>query len=127
MLADHGLHAALAARARRQLAPVTVSGADIGRLRPEIESAVYFCCAEALQNVAKHAGPGVHAHVDLKVARGVLEFEVRDDGCGFEPTSQSPGNGLLNLRDRLQPLGGSLRIDSRPGHGTAVHGYVPLP
>ncbi len=127
LLVDHGLRAALAGRARRQPSPVTVSGADIGRLQPEIESAVYFCCAEALQNVAKHAGEGVHAHVTLKVASGVLEFEVGDDGCGFEPQSQPLGNGLLNLRDRLAALGGSLRIDSQPRHGTTVHGYVPLP
>jgi signal transduction histidine kinase len=126
VLADEGLHAALAARARRQPGPVTVSGANIGRLQPEVESAVYFCCAEALQNVAKHAGPSVHAHVYLKVAGAVLEFEVQDDGCGFEPDRHPPGNGLLNLRDRLEALGGSLQVDSQPGHGTTVRGHVPL-
>ncbi len=126
LLVDEGLYAALAARARRQPGPVSVGGADIGRLQPEIESAVYFCCAEALQNVAKHAGPSVQTHIDLNVAGAVLEFEVRDDGCGFEPRRHSPGSGLLNLRDRLEALGGSLQIDSQPGHGMTVHGHVPL-
>jgi signal transduction histidine kinase len=116
----------VAARAQRQPNPVTITTEDIGRLVPEVEIAVYFCCAEALQNVAKHAGPGVKAHVDLKVALGILEFEVRDDGRGFEPQYQRPGNGLMNLRDRLEALGGRLQIDSAPGHGTAVRGYVPL-
>jgi signal transduction histidine kinase len=126
LLTDQGLYAAVVARARRQLNPVTVSGADIGRVRPEIENAVYFCCTEALQNVAKHAGPSAHGHVDLNVAYGVLEFEVRDDGCGFEPRGQPPGNGFLNLRDRVEAVGGTLDIDSQPGHGTTVHGRIPL-
>ena len=55
LLADGGLGEALRAAGRRSPPPVTVTAEGIGRYGPEIESAVYFCCLEALQNAAKHA------------------------------------------------------------------------
>lgn len=127
LLASHGLYAALSARARRLVNPVTVTGAHIGRVPREIESAVYFCCSEALQNVVKHAGADAHAGVKLKVRDGLLEFTVRDDGRGFEPGAGHAGIGLTNLRDRLEALGGDLELASSPGSGTTVRGQIPLP
>jgi signal transduction histidine kinase len=59
ILTSEGLEPALEAAARRAGLPVRVDAGDIGRLEPELEAAVYFCCVEALQNAAKR--PGVRA------------------------------------------------------------------
>jgi signal transduction histidine kinase len=53
-----------------------------------------------------------------------LEFEVSDDGVGFEQAP--PGHGLQNIADRIGALGGEVRIRSRPGNGTSVAGMVPV-
>src|SRR5207247_94284 len=57
LLANHGLAAALEANARKTAVPVTVEAGGIGRYPQEAEAAGYFCALEALQNVAKYAGP----------------------------------------------------------------------
>jgi signal transduction histidine kinase len=51
---------------------------------------------------------------------------VKDDGAGFEIASSTPGAGLTNMRDRLGAIGGSLRVESEPGHGTTVSGAIPV-
>jgi signal transduction histidine kinase len=56
-----------------------------------------------------------------------LHFEVRDDGDGFEVDTTPHGTGLHNLADRLAAVGGTMRIESAPGHGTALSGSIPLP
>jgi signal transduction histidine kinase len=91
-----------------------------------IESAVYFCCVEALQNIAKHAGPGARTWLELAVRHGYLEFSVRDDGAGFDTRTTSDGHGLTNLRDRLTTLGGHAEIASAPGRGSTITGQIPL-
>jgi signal transduction histidine kinase len=96
----------------------------VGRYAPEIESAVYFCCLEALQNVAKYAEAG-RAEVRLSASEESLSFEVSDDGCGFDPGT-ARGSGLQGMADRLDALGGTLSVRSEPGSGTSVAGRVPL-
>ncbi len=59
-------------------------------------------------------------------SNGVLSFEVRDDGIGFDPDKVTRGPGLVNLTDRLDALEGTLEIESDPGHGTSVRGTVPI-
>jgi signal transduction histidine kinase len=82
---------------------------------------------EALQNAAKHAGPDARAQVRLSHGRGALEFEVADDGAGFDAAGvSSSGGGLQNLADRTSALGASLAIESAPGSGTRVAGAIPL-
>lgn len=127
LLASDGLAAALAAAARRATMPVMIEADGIGRLPPAIEGAAYFCCLEALQNAAKHAGAGAQATVALAVADGVLQFGVRDDGVGFDVGSAVRGHGLINLSDRVSALGGRVEVTSRPGDGTEVIGLIPLP
>jgi signal transduction histidine kinase/DNA-binding response OmpR family regulator len=127
LLASDGLHAALAATARRAAIPVMVQGRELARAPRSIESNAYFCCLEAIQNCAKHAGPGASVSVDLSIRDGVLEFRVTDDGVGFDANAVRPGHGLINMRDRLDALGGHAEITSAPGQGTTVHGQLPLP
>ena len=100
--------------------------AAIGRYPPEIESTVYFCCLEALQNVAKHGGEAAAVTVRVWEKEGGLLFEVADDGAGFDPAREAGGAGLANMTDRLGAIGGSLRIESAPGRGARVAGTIPL-
>ena len=124
LLESQGLRGALAARARQVGIPVTVScGPD--RYAPGVEGAVYFCCAEALQNVAKHSG-AERAAIRVWREEQRLRFSVSDDGRGFSPAAQPTGGGLQNLRDRLEALGGVLAIRAGTDGGTTVDGWLPL-
>ena len=53
-------------------------------------------------------------------------FAVSDDGLGFDPETVAAGSGLRNIRERVGELGGTMRIVSRPGGGSAVQGSIPL-
>jgi len=124
LLADQGLIAALSSQAGRAAIPTTVDGDEVGRYAREIESAVYFCSLEALNNVVKYAG-ATRAEVTLRRDDGYIEFRVRDDGAGFDPDSTDSGTGLQGMADRVNAVGGSLRVESAPGAGTTVTGRVP--
>jgi len=126
VLADHGLAEALRALARRSPVPVETTVAAVGRLDPLTESAVYFCCSEALQNAAKHAGPAARIELGLRREGDAVEFEVHDDGPGFDTDAPRSGAGLTGMRDRIEGVGGTLTIASTPGGGTRVRGRVPL-
>ncbi|MGH3041025.1 MAG: sensor histidine kinase [Gaiellaceae bacterium] len=124
LLADQGLPEALRALARDGSLVSRVEVESVGRYAPEIESAVYFCCLEALQNATKHAA-GVTS-VTISIAQDEeLRFAVVDDGAGFEQEEVRPGAGLTNMRDRLAAVGGELAIGSEPGAGTRVTGRIP--
>ena len=125
LLADKGLVAALEAQALRAPLPVHIRGEDVGRYGQDIEAAVYFSCLEALQNVAKYA-EATGAELVLSNGGGVLQFQVRDDGVGFDPASTGYGTGLQGIADRLAALDGSIQIDSVVGVGTTVTGRVPI-
>ena len=125
LLADQGLLAALQAQARKVPVPVTVEAVLVGRYPQEAEAAVYFCCLEALQNVAKYADAS-SARVTLAADDGHLTFEVSDDGRGFEAIKTPMGSGMQNMADRLAALGGSIEVHSEPGAGTTVRGRIPV-
>lgn len=124
ILIDRGLAAALEARAQKSPVPVRVDAIGIGRYLPDIETAVYFCCMEALQNAAKYARASGVA-VRLEDAAGELRFSVTDDGAGFDPALTARGAGLRNLEDRVTALGGTVEVRSAPGRGTTVAGTIP--
>jgi signal transduction histidine kinase len=126
VLADRGLVPALRAVGRSSPRHVEVTGRRIGRYPPEIESAVYYCCLEALQNATKHAGPAAHIAAHLSVDKGELRLEVRDDGPGFDVAETHIGDGLRNMADRLGSVHGHLAIVSSPGEGTVISGVVPV-
>lgn len=122
-----GLTSALGEAVARAALPARLELAGgIGRYRAELEGAVCFCCLEALQNAAKHAGEGARATVSLAEEEGMLRLEVDDDGCGHDPRVNGSGTGVLGMADRLGALGGTLQVDSAPGAGTRVRGRVPL-
>jgi signal transduction histidine kinase len=121
-----GLAAALEGQARKSSVPVHVDADGIGRYSQEAEAAVYFCCLEALQNVAKYAQANT-VDVRLVHTNGGLTFEVSDDGAGFDPGATSFGTGLQGMADRIEAIGGTLEIESEPGEGTTVRGRIPAP
>jgi signal transduction histidine kinase len=126
LLADKGLAAALDAQARKGAVPVQVAADGVGRYPQELEAVAYFCCLEALQNVAKYANAS-RAVVRLSEDGGRLLFEVEDDGSGFDPDATRHGSGLQGMADRLDAVRGSLEVRSAPGHGTTVVGRLPIP
>jgi signal transduction histidine kinase len=125
LLADQGLRAALRAQADRAPLPVKVEADGIGRYPREAEATVYFCILEALQNVAKYARAS-RATVGLSCPDGQLGFTVTDDGDGFDTAKATHGTGLQGMTDRLAAVGGTLRVDSTPGSGTTISGWMPV-
>jgi signal transduction histidine kinase len=79
---------------------------------------------EALNNVAKYAGAS-HTIVSLSQTETGLSFSVADDGRGFDPRAADAGSGLQGMADRVEAIGGSIRLQSSPGAGTSVSGSVP--
>jgi signal transduction histidine kinase len=130
ILADRGLHAALAALAAGSLVPAdldasldSVPGDDVDhRLDAAIETAAYFVVAEALTNVAKHSQAG-RCTIGMRQADGVLRVEVADDGVGGAALGK--GHGLRGLNDRVLAVGGRLRVTSPEGGPTSIAAELP--
>jgi signal transduction histidine kinase len=127
VLSRMGLRNALEHISYHATTPVAIDAARIGRHPVALESAVYYCCSEAIQNATKHGGAGVHISVALREHDDELSFEVTDDGPGFDPSEAHGGTGLQNIRDRVGALDGHVSIVTAIGHGTAVSGSIPLP
>lgn len=125
LLEAEGLAVAIGQQARTAALPVSVRGDGITRYPREVESAVYFTVLEALQNTTKYAN-ATSAIVNLTATNGTLEFEITDDGHGFDTANVTPGTGLNGIADRLDTVGGHLTISSDPGHGTTIAGTVPI-
>ena len=85
---------------------------------------MYFCCLEALQNAAKYAGA---ARIDVRMRErgGEIEFEIADDGAGFDVDATPKGAGLVNMNDRLSVFGGRPRSRRRPGAGRSCADTSP--
>jgi signal transduction histidine kinase len=120
-LTSGGLAAALPELAARAPIAVTLDVPD-ARFRPAIEVATYFVCAEALTNIAKYAEAS-HASVEVRDDGGRLVVAVVDDGLGGAEAAR--GSGLRGLADRVEALGGRLRVESPPGSGTRLVAEIP--
>ena len=122
ILSRGGLAAALRVLARRSAVPVELAAGIDGPLPDDVEVAAYYVAAEALTNAAKHARASV-VRVDASTADGTLTLTVRDDGVGG--ARPGGGSGLVGLRDRVEALGGTIRIDSPAARGTCVVATFP--
>ena len=122
VLTERGLTAALEALALRSPIPVELERLPDRRLPDAIEAAAYFVVAEALANVQKHAGA---RQVRVRVGTGDdrVEVTVADDGAGG---ADEEGAGLRGLADRVESLGGTLRLESPEGAGTTLRADIPL-
>jgi signal transduction histidine kinase len=122
ILSSGGLGPALKTLARRSTVPVSVDVAMDRRLPDSAEVAAYYVVAEALTNAAKHARASeaeVCAHADDKC----LYLSIRDNGIGG---ADSRGSGLTGLMDRVEALGGRMRVVSPPRNGTSLNVTIPI-
>ena len=104
--------------------PVAVVDEGMGRFSSSVEAAIYFCCAEAIQNATKHAGDGAKVTVTLGRDPDGAHFAIADDGVGMREATTGRGDGLVGMRDRIGAVGGRLEIRSAPGRGTVVRGWI---
>jgi PAS domain S-box-containing protein len=123
ILSEGGLGPALRGLARRSAVPVELDLRGARRLPEPIEVAAYYVVSETLSNAAKHANASV-VHVELDAEGETLRVAIRDDGVGGADPKQ--GSGLVGLSDRIDALGGTLRVSSPPGTGTTVLIEVPV-
>ena len=100
-----------------------------GELSPplDIEQTLFRIAQEALTNIAKHSEAD-HVEVQLVVEHDEISLEISDNGKGFDVSSaEGNGMGLRSMRERMESLGGSLRLESTLGQGTHLIARLPLP
>jgi signal transduction histidine kinase len=117
ILSEGGLAPALKALARRSAVPVQLDLEIADRLAERVEIGAYYVVSEALTNTAKHARAS-KVEVLARALNGVLQLKIDDDGVGGADPSR--GSGLTGLFDRVEALGGTIRIKSSPGEGTSL-------
>jgi signal transduction histidine kinase len=122
VVSDHGLAVAVESLVARAPVPVRLRIELDGRVREDVEVAVYYVVCESLANIGKHARAG-SASVTLTRGDRRIVVEVRDDGVGGADTER--GTGLRGLADRVEALGGRLRVWTPPGGGTRVEAELP--
>ena len=96
-------------------------------LPEELRLAIYRVTQEALTNVLKHTNA---SKVDVKLdhpSEDTVTLRIRDNGCGFDVNSTTPGFGILSMEDYCGAVGGTLKVESTPGEGTAIMISVPIP
>jgi signal transduction histidine kinase len=122
VLSGHGLAVALESLADRAPVPLALSLSIDGRLPATVEAAAYYVVCEALANVGKHA-QATSASVQVGLVDRRVVVEVIDDGVGGADTEK--GSGLRGLADRVESLGGHLRIWTPRDGGTRVWAEIP--
>jgi signal transduction histidine kinase len=123
ILSEGGLSPALKSLARHSALPVELELSPMHRFPEPVEVAVYYIVSEALANTVKHAEASF-IHVRVTAVDHALHLTVRDDGAGGADPNR--GSGLVGLKDRVQILGGTITVQSRPGAGTTLHAELPL-
>ncbi len=122
VLSGHGLQVALESITARASVPVRLTVELEGRLQERLEVVAYYVVSESLANIAKHARATL-ATVDVGRENGHVVVEIVDDGIGGADTER--GSGLRGLADRVEALGGRLRVWTPHGGGTRVKAEIP--
>jgi two-component system sensor histidine kinase DegS len=111
--------------------PVELNVPENLSLSPNQELVVFRVIQEALQNIHKHAEAGTIAVNLQQRPGGPLTVTIADDGKGFDPKLVRQGrtgsSGLVSMRERAATVGGTLKIDSKPGTGTTITLVLPVP
>jgi len=94
-------------------------------LSEEQTSALFLVAQEALTNTRKHALAS-KVVACLEQRDGLFTLAIRDDGAGFDPASVQKGQGLHNMRERVEKLGGTITLSSAPSKGAELIVRVPL-
>jgi len=123
ILSERGLGPALRTLARRSAVPVDLEVTADARYPEPVEVAAYYVASEALANAMKHARAS-RIEMSLAMRQGSLLLSVRDDGIGGADPAR--GSGLAGLTDRVEALGGSIRLDSAAEAGTHITADLPL-
>jgi signal transduction histidine kinase len=123
VLSERGLGPALRTLARRSAVPVELEVTANARYPEPVEIAAYYVASEALANAMKHAQAS-QVEMSLTARDGSLLLSVRDDGVGGADPGR--GSGLAGLTDRVEALGGSIRLRSAAGAGTNITVDLPL-
>jgi signal transduction histidine kinase len=121
-LTEGGLSKALDELVAQAAVPVRLE-VPAGRFPPAQEATAFFLCSEGLANVAKYAG-GSSADIAVRATPSGLVVRVTDDGVGGADPAR--GSGLRGLADRVEALGGTLRVDSHAGAGTRLEAVLPI-
>ncbi len=124
LLEAEGLGAAVTTLSESDAVDIHVDVRSNGRYPLPVEVAAYYCISEALTNALKHGGAPISVIVEDD-ADG-LTFIVTDSGRGFDPDAVVEGSGLRNMADRVEPFGGSISVDTRPGRPTTISGRLPV-
>jgi signal transduction histidine kinase len=122
VLSGHGLAIALEQAGARAPVPVELTIEFDGRLPEPVEVAAYYVVTESLANMAKHAQAS-SATIDVSRVGAVVVVEVVDDGIGGADSER--GSGIRGLGDRVEALGGRLRVWTPKGGGTRVRAEIP--
>ena len=123
ILSERGLGPALRTLARRSAVPVDLDVTTNARCPEPVEIAAYYVASEALANAMKHAQAS-RIEMSLTTRHGSLLLSIRDDGVGGADPAR--GSGLAGLADRVEALGGSIRLHSAAGAGTHITVDLPL-
>lgn len=95
-------------------------------LAAEFRRNIFLTVKEAIHNVVKYS-QATEVHAELHIANNTIAFLVRDNGVGFDVSTPSPfGNGLHNMKKRIEDIGGTFTIESSPGKGTTVEFVIPI-
>ena len=105
---------------------VDLQAKGLPELPSDMEDALYHVALEALNNVVKHAG-SMTASIKLTSEEGNVMMIVSDKGSGFDTNHPQRGQGLRNMRERVQMLGGEVSFASEPGKGTRITVQFRLP
>jgi PAS domain S-box-containing protein len=123
ILTKGGLPPALKTLARRSAIPVTLDLTIDQRLQDSVEVGAYYVVSEALTNAAKHSR-ATQVAVSGQTNDHTLSLSIHDDGIGG--ADMGNGSGLVGLADRVEALGGRMRIKSPAGRGTSLEVTIPL-